>query len=179
MENNSIISGDKPTVMVTNDDGIEGPGLLALVQVLVSTRRYNVLVCAPDTYLLKNHQTLKIFFTLPNSFESLFIDRKKKNSFPFAGNSQLWVTASHGVIQLLPSKCILMEQQPMLFLVWKLQNHISIFPILWQNGHHPLRQKHKKWISKNLYSWSTLQEVRLIVLLWVSPKRFFLQFLTW
>lgn len=77
MENNSIISGDKPTVMVTNDDGIEGPGLLALVQVLVSTRRYNVLVCAPDTYLLKNHQTLKIFFTLPNSFESLFIDRKK------------------------------------------------------------------------------------------------------
>ncbi|VVA20893.1 PREDICTED: 5'-nucleotidase [Prunus dulcis] len=49
MENNSIISGDKPTVMVTNDDGIEGPGLLALVQVLVSTRRYNVLVCAPES----------------------------------------------------------------------------------------------------------------------------------
>ncbi|BBN68537.1 Survival protein SurE-like phosphatase/nucleotidase, partial [Prunus dulcis] len=35
--------------MVTNDDGIEGPGLLALVQVLVSTRRYNVLVCAPES----------------------------------------------------------------------------------------------------------------------------------
>ncbi|TQD70959.1 hypothetical protein C1H46_043508 [Malus baccata] len=49
MENATVISGDKPTVMVTNDDGIEGPGLLALVQVLVSTHRYNVLVCAPDS----------------------------------------------------------------------------------------------------------------------------------
>ncbi|XP_048440340.1 5'-nucleotidase SurE-like isoform X2 [Pyrus x bretschneideri] len=49
MENTTVISGDKPTVMVTNDDGIEGPGILALVQVLVSTHRYNVLVCAPDS----------------------------------------------------------------------------------------------------------------------------------
>lgn len=51
MENVTVISGDKPTVMVTNDDGIEGPGLLALVQVLVSSHRYNVLVCAPDSYV--------------------------------------------------------------------------------------------------------------------------------
>ncbi|KAM1083684.1 hypothetical protein ACFX19_022451 [Malus domestica] len=49
MENTTVISGGKPTVMVTNDDGIEGPGILALVQVLVSAHRYNVLVCAPDS----------------------------------------------------------------------------------------------------------------------------------
>ncbi|KAK9933333.1 hypothetical protein M0R45_020533 [Rubus argutus] len=42
-------NSEKPTVMVTNDDGIDGPGLVALVHVLVSANRYNVLVCAPDT----------------------------------------------------------------------------------------------------------------------------------
>ncbi|KAL6185787.1 hypothetical protein ACLB2K_041913 [Fragaria x ananassa] len=46
MANNNT---EKPTVMVTNDDGIEGPGLLSLVHVLVSTNLYNVLVCAPDS----------------------------------------------------------------------------------------------------------------------------------
>ncbi|XP_044497867.1 5'-nucleotidase SurE [Mangifera indica] len=40
---------DKPTIMVTNDDGIDAPGLRALVRVLVSTDRYDVLVCAPDS----------------------------------------------------------------------------------------------------------------------------------
>ncbi|KAI5573386.1 hypothetical protein BDE02_10G077400 [Populus trichocarpa] len=40
---------DQPTIMVTNDDGIDAPGLRALVQVLVSTRRFQVLVCAPDS----------------------------------------------------------------------------------------------------------------------------------
>ncbi|CAN1280211.1 5'-nucleotidase SurE [Linum perenne] len=38
-----------PTVMVTNDDGIDAPGLRSLVRVLVSTRRFHVLVCAPDS----------------------------------------------------------------------------------------------------------------------------------
>jgi 5'-nucleotidase len=38
--------------MVTNDDGIDAPGLRALVQVLVSTRRFQVLVCAPDSCVL-------------------------------------------------------------------------------------------------------------------------------
>ncbi|KAI4345628.1 hypothetical protein L6164_012730 [Bauhinia variegata] len=41
--------GNRPTIMVTNDDGIDAPGLRALVQVLVSTDRYNVQVCAPDS----------------------------------------------------------------------------------------------------------------------------------
>lgn len=45
-------NSEKPTVMVTNDDGIDGPGLVALVHVLVSANRYNVLVCAPDTYVI-------------------------------------------------------------------------------------------------------------------------------
>ncbi|KAL5541575.1 hypothetical protein UlMin_009285 [Ulmus minor] len=33
----------------SNDDGIEAPGLQALVQVLVSTERYVVQICAPDS----------------------------------------------------------------------------------------------------------------------------------
>ncbi|KAL8242373.1 hypothetical protein R6Q59_012675 [Mikania micrantha] len=40
---------DRPTIMVTNDDGIDAPGLQALVRVLVSTNRYRVWVCAPDS----------------------------------------------------------------------------------------------------------------------------------
>ncbi|KAK1395241.1 Survival protein SurE-like phosphatase/nucleotidase [Heracleum sosnowskyi] len=35
--------------MVTNDDGIDAPGLQALVRVLVSTGLYRILVCAPDS----------------------------------------------------------------------------------------------------------------------------------
>ncbi|KAM0952053.1 putative survival protein SurE [Dioscorea sansibarensis] len=35
-----------PAVLVTNDDGINADGLRILVQVLVSTGRYHVLVCA-------------------------------------------------------------------------------------------------------------------------------------
>ncbi|XP_033515503.1 uncharacterized protein [Nicotiana tomentosiformis] len=48
MEDN-FVDGDRPTVMVTNDDGIDAPGLRALVNVLVSTNRFHVLVCAPDS----------------------------------------------------------------------------------------------------------------------------------
>ncbi|XP_071691473.1 uncharacterized protein [Rutidosis leptorrhynchoides] len=40
---------DRPTIMVTNDDGIDAPGLQALVRLLVSTNRYRVWVCAPDS----------------------------------------------------------------------------------------------------------------------------------
>ncbi|KAL3365910.1 hypothetical protein AABB24_010836 [Solanum stoloniferum] len=49
MENGNSISGDKPTVMVTNDDGIDAPGLRALVAALVSTNLFHVLVFAPDS----------------------------------------------------------------------------------------------------------------------------------
>nr|GME04261.1 5'-nucleotidase SurE-like isoform X1 [Ipomoea batatas] len=50
MENNGVYySQNLPTVMVTNDDGVDAPGLRALVSVLVSTNRFNVLVCAPDS----------------------------------------------------------------------------------------------------------------------------------
>ncbi|XP_070016004.1 uncharacterized protein LOC107786271 isoform X2 [Nicotiana tabacum] len=48
MEDN-FVDGDRPTLMVTNDDGIDAPGLRALVNVLVSTNRFHVLVCAPDS----------------------------------------------------------------------------------------------------------------------------------
>lgn len=50
MENSAVLSSDqKPTIMVTNDDGIDAPGLRSLVRVLVSTHRLHVLVCAPDS----------------------------------------------------------------------------------------------------------------------------------
>ncbi|XP_060182290.1 uncharacterized protein LOC132611949 isoform X3 [Lycium barbarum] len=48
MEDN-LVAGDRATVMVTNDDGIEAPGLRALVTLLVSTNRFHILVCAPDS----------------------------------------------------------------------------------------------------------------------------------
>ncbi|KAI0504839.1 hypothetical protein KFK09_015792 [Dendrobium nobile] len=38
----------RPTVLVTNDDGIDALGLQYLVQLLVAANRYRVLVCAPD-----------------------------------------------------------------------------------------------------------------------------------
>ncbi|CAK7327044.1 unnamed protein product [Dovyalis caffra] len=40
---------NQPTIMITNDDGIDAPGLRALIEVLVSTRRFQILVCAPDS----------------------------------------------------------------------------------------------------------------------------------
>ncbi|KAL5541578.1 hypothetical protein UlMin_009288 [Ulmus minor] len=49
MEKSTPISAQNPTVMITNDDGIDSTGLRALVQVLVSTGRYVVQVCAPDS----------------------------------------------------------------------------------------------------------------------------------
>lgn len=55
MENPNTVGddagSDRPTIMVTNDDGIDAPGLQALVRVLVSTNQYRVLVCAPDSYV--------------------------------------------------------------------------------------------------------------------------------
>ncbi|XP_024962292.1 uncharacterized protein LOC112502573 [Cynara cardunculus var. scolymus] len=53
MENSGNVGdggvSDRPTIMVTNDDGIDAPGLQALVRVLVCTNRYRVWVCAPDS----------------------------------------------------------------------------------------------------------------------------------
>ncbi|OEL25738.1 5'-nucleotidase SurE [Dichanthelium oligosanthes] len=39
----------QPVLLVTNDDGIDAPGLRFLVDQLVAAGRYRVLVCAPDT----------------------------------------------------------------------------------------------------------------------------------
>nr|GMC76464.1 5'-nucleotidase SurE-like isoform X1 [Ipomoea batatas] len=49
MENIGVYSSHRPTVMVTNDDGVDALGLRVLVRVLVSTNRFNVLVCAPNS----------------------------------------------------------------------------------------------------------------------------------
>ncbi|BAU00787.1 5'-nucleotidase SurE [Vigna umbellata] len=37
------------TILITNDDGIDAPGLRALVQSLVSSNLFNIQVCAPDS----------------------------------------------------------------------------------------------------------------------------------
>ena len=50
MEATIVDSDSRPTIMITNDDGIDAPGIRALVRVLVSTKLYNVQVCAPDSY---------------------------------------------------------------------------------------------------------------------------------
>ncbi|KAH1267801.1 5'-nucleotidase SurE [Glycine max] len=41
--------GKRGTILVTNDDGIDAPGLRALVHSLVNANLFNVLVCAPDS----------------------------------------------------------------------------------------------------------------------------------
>ncbi|WOL04984.1 hypothetical protein Cni_G13707 [Canna indica] len=41
--------GSRPVLMITNDDGIDAPGLRFLVDRLVAADRYRVLVCAPDS----------------------------------------------------------------------------------------------------------------------------------
>lgn len=45
----SVNGGDRPRIMVTNDDGVDAPGLRHLVRALVTTNLYEVLVCAPDS----------------------------------------------------------------------------------------------------------------------------------
>ncbi|OWM74258.1 uncharacterized protein LOC116208606 isoform X1 [Punica granatum] len=49
MESIAVAAADRLTIMVTNDDGIDAPGLQAIVRVLVSSNRFNVQVCAPDS----------------------------------------------------------------------------------------------------------------------------------
>eukprot|EP01018_Ginkgo_biloba_P031647 Gb_09387 [translate_table: standard] len=44
-------SDNRPIVLVTNDDGINAPGIRVLVELLVETGRYNVNVCAPNSVL--------------------------------------------------------------------------------------------------------------------------------
>jgi len=40
--------GKLGTILITNDDGIDAPGLRALVQSLVVANLFNLQVCAPD-----------------------------------------------------------------------------------------------------------------------------------
>ncbi|XVF28858.1 hypothetical protein REPUB_Repub15cG0068400 [Reevesia pubescens] len=73
MENNNNNSyNEKPTVLVTNDDGIDAPGLRALVHVLVSSNRLRVLVCAPDSE--KSAVSHSITWRYPVSVKQLYID---------------------------------------------------------------------------------------------------------
>ncbi|RZS18133.1 hypothetical protein BHM03_00050360 [Ensete ventricosum] len=51
------IADPRPSLLVTNDDGIDAPGLRFLVDLLVAADRCRVLVCAPDScqYLKRCH----------------------------------------------------------------------------------------------------------------------------
>ncbi|CAN6938354.1 unnamed protein product [Brassica oleracea] len=48
-EEKEIDDDSRPIVLVTNGDGIDSPGLVSLVEALVSEGLYNVHVCAPQT----------------------------------------------------------------------------------------------------------------------------------
>ena len=48
-EKKEIDDDSRPIVLVTNGDGIDSPGLVSLVEALVSEGLYNVHVCAPQT----------------------------------------------------------------------------------------------------------------------------------
>lgn len=56
--------GERATILITNDDGIDAPGLRALVDVLVSANRFNIQVCAPDRYPPTCSSYYKITFTI-------------------------------------------------------------------------------------------------------------------
>lgn len=75
MELNSgfVTSGEKPTIMVTNDDGIDAPGLRSLVRVLLATKLYVVHVCAPDSYVILPHIQLISLIRRLISLEALFL----------------------------------------------------------------------------------------------------------
>ncbi|VVB01108.1 unnamed protein product [Arabis nemorensis] len=66
------ISGKRPIIMVTNDDGIGAPGLRSLVRVLVSTNLYDVLVCAPDSE--KSAVSHSIIWSRPLTAQRVEID---------------------------------------------------------------------------------------------------------
>lgn len=44
-----VPENELPSVLVTNDDGINAPGLRALVAALVEDGSCNVFICAPDS----------------------------------------------------------------------------------------------------------------------------------
>ncbi|KAM7488571.1 hypothetical protein LguiB_026055 [Lonicera macranthoides] len=68
----AVDSGNRPTIMVTNDDGIDAPGLQGLVRVLVSANRYQVLVCAPDSYVsLSEPLTIESFSICDENYSSI------------------------------------------------------------------------------------------------------------
>ncbi|GAB2217631.1 hypothetical protein Droror1_Dr00000833 [Drosera rotundifolia] len=70
-----------PTILVTNDDGIDAPGLRSLVRVLVSSSLYNVLVCAPDSE--KSAVSHSITWRHPVSAKKVDIDGA--NAFAVSG----------------------------------------------------------------------------------------------
>jgi 5'-nucleotidase len=41
-------SASKPIVLVTNDDGIDAPGINAIIEALVADGAYEIFVAAPD-----------------------------------------------------------------------------------------------------------------------------------
>lgn len=48
-ESSTVPPESKPIILVTNGDGIEGPGLRPLVDALVAEGRFEVHVCVPES----------------------------------------------------------------------------------------------------------------------------------
>ncbi|KAH6808876.1 Survival protein SurE-like phosphatase/nucleotidase [Perilla frutescens var. frutescens] len=81
MATNWANAGDRPTVMVTNDDGIDAAGLRALVRVLVAFNRFHVFVCAPDSEM----SAVSHCITWRNAISAKPVEINGANAFAVSG----------------------------------------------------------------------------------------------
>ncbi|KAG6405827.1 hypothetical protein SASPL_133421 [Salvia splendens] len=67
---------DLPTVMVTNDDGIDAPGLQALVRALVYSDQYEVFVSAPEREQFAVSHSSTVLTVMLGNFDSCNSNRR-------------------------------------------------------------------------------------------------------
>ncbi|KAG2321812.1 hypothetical protein Bca52824_015025 [Brassica carinata] len=75
------IDDSRPIVLVTNGDGIDSPGLVSLVEALVSQGLYNVHVCAPQTDKTSSSHSM----TLGETIAASSVDIKGATAFEVSG----------------------------------------------------------------------------------------------
>ncbi|KAL0801693.1 hypothetical protein Bca101_056869 [Brassica carinata] len=76
-----IDDDSRPIVLVTNGDGIDSPGLVSLVEALVSQGLYNVHVCAPQTDKTSSSHSM----TLGETIAASSVDIKGATAFEVSG----------------------------------------------------------------------------------------------
>ncbi|KAH6808875.1 Survival protein SurE-like phosphatase/nucleotidase [Perilla frutescens var. frutescens] len=82
MATNWANGNDRPTVMVTNDDGIDAAGLRALVQALVASDRFHMIfVCAPDS----EKSAVSHCITWKNAISAKPVEISGANAFAVSG----------------------------------------------------------------------------------------------